>query len=176
MDQPVTESRLRLPLALLLFAIAVGGAVDLVFDAPESWLSFHVLYEALLTLGGLLTASWLWLGWRRAEREAAELTRLVAERQLERDAWRASARSALAGLADAIGSQLERWGLTPAEREVAILLLKGRSHKEIAAATGRSERTVRQHAVSAYGKAGLGGRAELAAFFLEDLPSPRAPG
>jgi DNA-binding NarL/FixJ family response regulator len=105
-----------------------------------------------------------------------ELTRQVAERQQERDAWRASAHSALAGLADAIGSQLERWGLTPAEREVAILLLKGRSHKEIAAATGRGERTVRQHAVSAYGKAGLGGRAELAAFFLADLPSPGKPG
>lgn len=60
--------------------------------------------------------------------------------------------------------QFRAWRLTPAEREVALLLLKGRSHKEIAAATGRSERTVRQHAIAAYQKAGLGGRAELAAF------------
>jgi DNA-binding NarL/FixJ family response regulator len=48
-------------------------------------------------------------------------------------------------------------------------LLQGRSHKEIAATSGRSERTVRQHAAAAYEKAGLGGRAELAAFFLEGL-------
>ena len=34
----------------------------------------------------------------------------------------------------------------------------------------RSERTVRQHAVAAYDKAGVAGRAELAAFFLTDLP------
>jgi hypothetical protein len=35
--------------------------------------------------------------------------------------------------------------------------------------------TVRQHAVSVYEKSGLQGRAELAAFFLEDvfLPNPR---
>jgi hypothetical protein len=38
-----------------------------------------------------------------------------------------------------------------------------------AARTSRSERTVRQHAVSIYQKSGLGGRAELAAFFLEGV-------
>jgi DNA-binding NarL/FixJ family response regulator len=54
------------------------------------------------------------------------------------------------------------------------LLLKGHGHKQAAALTGRSERTVRQHAVSIYHKAGLSGRAELAAFFLEDLLLPRA--
>ena len=49
--------------------------------------------------------------------------------------------------------------------------------EEIAALTGRSERTVRQHAGVAYDKAGLGGRAELAAFFLNDLmlPENRTP-
>ena len=55
---------------------------------------------------------------------------------------------------------------------MAVLLLKGQSHKEIATATGRSERTVRQHAIAAYHKAGVGGRAELAAFFLGDLTLP----
>jgi hypothetical protein len=36
---------------------------------------------------------------------------------------------------------------------------------------------VRQHAVSVYQKAGLGGRAELAAFFLQDLMLPeKRPG
>lgn len=176
MDPGVTESRLRLPLAGLLLLIAVGGAIDLFFDAPASWRSFHVLYEAILILGALGMASWLWRGWRRAEGEAHAMARLASERQAERDQWRSSAEASLRGLADAITSQLERWGLTPAEREVVMLLLKGQSHKEIAAATGRSERTVRQHAVAAYGKAGVSGRAELAAYFLEDLPFPAPPG
>ena len=36
-----------------------------------------------------------------------------------------------------------------------------------------SERTVRQQALAVYRKAGLAGRAELAAFFLEDILLPR---
>ena len=64
------------------------------------------------------------------------------------------------------------WGLTSTEREIALLMLKGKSHKAIAYETGRSERTVRQHAVAVYQKSGLAGRAELAAFFLEGLALP----
>jgi len=45
----------------------------------------------------------------------------------------------------------------------------GLSHKEIAAVRGVGENPVRQQARSLYKKAGLGGRHELAAFFLEDL-------
>src|SRR5690606_27259970 len=93
----------------------------------------------------------------------------------ERDLWRARAEQLLRGLGEAIDAQLRSWRLTPAERETALLLLKGLGHKEIAAVCGRSERTVRQHAVAVYRKSGLGGRAELSAFFLEDLLLPPAP-
>ena len=51
----------------------------------------------------------------------------------------------------------------------ALGLLAGRSHKAIAYATGRSERTVRQHAVADYEKSGLAGRAELAAMLGPSL-------
>lgn len=62
-----------------------------------------------------------------------------------------------------------RWELSPAEKEVALLLLKGLSHKEIAEVRGTSEATVRQQSRALYKKAGLTGRHDLAAFFLEDL-------
>jgi len=62
--------------------------------------------------------------------------------------------------------------LSPVERETALLLLKGYGHKEIAGLQEKSERTVRQHAVAVYRKSGLSGRAELSAFFLEDLLLP----
>lgn len=168
-------TRTRIGLALLLTAILVAGVVDLALDDPESWLSGHVIYELLLIAAALGGAAWLWVGWWRSEREVRLLRRSVAERQAERDAWRADAERALAGFAAAVGARFERWHLTPAEREVALGLLKGKSHKEIAAATGRSERTVRQHAIAVYQKSGLSGRAELAGFFLDDLmlPGPR---
>jgi DNA-binding CsgD family transcriptional regulator len=160
---------MRLVLAAVLTSVVVGGIVDLVLDAPKSWRSGHVLYELGLILGGLAGAIWLWLNWKRAAESARALQRSLVERQAERDAWRERAAQSLLGLGQAVSQQFRDWELTPAEREVAVLLLKGQSHKEIATATGRSERTVRQHAIAAYHKAGVGGRAELAAFFLGDL-------
>lgn len=169
------ERGLRALLVFVLLSIVVGGTVDLVLDAPDRWLSGHVLYELVLIAGGLLTTIALWIRWTRAERSLVQTQRTLAERQAERDTWRRSAERALQGLGAAVDAQLARWGLTPAEREVALLLLKGKSHKQIAADTGRSERTVRQHAVAVYQKSGRAGRAELAAFFLEDLVLPQAP-
>ncbi|HKU60056.1 MAG TPA: helix-turn-helix transcriptional regulator [Gemmatimonadales bacterium] len=168
--------RLRYPLTLLLLAIVVGSAVDLMMDAPEDWGSFHVLYELALISGALGLVAWLWRGWGRAEASAGALRRTLAERQAERDAWRRRAERALDGLGRAVDEQFGVWQLTPSEREVALLLLKGHGHKQIAAATGRSERTVRQHAVAVYQKSGLQGRAELAGFFLEDLKSLASSG
>jgi DNA-binding CsgD family transcriptional regulator len=172
MDE-LNENRLRLPLAALLGLIGVGAAIDLVLDRPAQWSSFHVLYELGIVIATALTATWLWTGWHRADEEGAELRRSLTERQAERDAWRAGAERALAGFGQAVDQQFTAWRLTPAEREVALLVLKGRSHKEIAAQTGRSERTVRQHAAAAYEKAGLDGRAALAAFFLEGVKLPQ---
>jgi DNA-binding CsgD family transcriptional regulator len=171
-DSDPAESRLRFPLTVLLLAIVAGGAVDLVLDAPADWGSFHVLYEVALITGALGLVAWLWRGWWRAEASAGVLRLTLADRQAERDAWRSRAERALDGLGRAVDEQFGAWQLTRSEREVALLLLKGHAHKQIAAATGRSERTVRQHAVAVYQKSGLQGRAELAAFFLEDLNIP----
>lgn len=170
------------PLAVagILVLVAVGGALDLAFDKPDKWLSAHVLFEVGMMAASLSFAVYLWRGWRRASRSLEATRRSFASRHetlsAERDQWRASAQSALAGLGAAIDHQFEAWKLTPTEREVALLLLKGHGHKQIAGATQRGERTVRQHAVSVYQKSGLGGRAELSAFFLEDLLLPREPG
>lgn len=59
---------------------------------------------------------------------------------------------------------------------MALLLLRGLSHKEVAQQRGTSEGTVRQQALSVYRKSGLGGRSALAAFFLQGLPLPPAGG
>ena len=79
----------------------------------------------------------------------------------------------LDGLGEAIEQQFTRWNLTDAEREVALLLLKGLSHQgDRRACAAVSERTVREQARAVYTKAGLTGRAALSAFFLEDLLAP----
>lgn len=162
---------LLVPTILLL--VAIGGAVDLAFDQPSSWTSPHVVFEVLLMTVSLTASVVLWLGWRRAGHALVRAESEVARSRAERDAWRKSAESALAGFRAEVDRQFGHWNLTPTEREVAMLLLQGHGHKQIAARTGRSERTVRQHAVAVYEKSGLGGRAELAAFFLDGLMSAK---
>jgi DNA-binding CsgD family transcriptional regulator len=167
------DQRLRLVLGIALVSIIVGGSVDLLMDRPLEWLSFHVVFETLMIAGAAVMATTLWLGWWKSARSVGELRRSLEAHQAERDAWRSSAEQALEGLSRAIDRQFDSWGLTAAEREVALLLLKGYSHKAIAKHTDRSAQTVRQHAAVVYRKGELSGRAELSAFFLEDLMLPR---
>jgi DNA-binding CsgD family transcriptional regulator len=166
------DLRRRLLLTALLLALAGAGAADLAFDWPRRPSALHLLAEATLLVGCLAGVAWLWLLWARTRRALAQARAAAASHAHERDAWRARSETLLRGLGAAIDDQLLTWQLTPAERETALLLLKGYGHKEIAVLCGRSDRTVRQHAVAVYRKSGLAGRAELAAFFLEDLLLP----
>ncbi len=166
------SSRIQLILALAFLAVVVGALMDLILDQPENWFSIHVIVETALALLSLGLSVTLWSGWRSAERSAASLRDRLAERREERDRWKDNAQKLLQGLGMAIDEQFEDWELTGAERDVALHLLKGHSHKRIARLTDRSERTVRQHAVAVYRKSGMGGRAELSAFFLEGLILP----
>jgi DNA-binding CsgD family transcriptional regulator len=71
---------------------------------------------------------------------------------------------------DVVGSirrQFKAWQLTSAEADVAELMLKGVSLRDIAQCRRTSATTIRQQAQGVYRKSGVGGRAELAAFFLD---------
>ena len=92
--------------------------------------------------------------------------------QIERVRSEAQARKQVEGLARSIDRQLDHWKLSAAEKEIAFLLLKGLSLKAIADLRGTGEKTVRAQSAAIYAKAGLAGRSELSAFFLEDLLVP----
>lgn len=171
-ERPESQRPLRALLAVVLAATVVGGALDLYLDAPNSWRSAHVIYELGLIAAASVSSAVLWRGWWRSKQRLAESERTLARHDAEREEWRAKAEAALTGFARVVDERFDAWGLTGAERDIALRLLKGHSHKQIAFETARSERTVRQHAVAVYQKSGLGGRAELAAFFLDDLPLP----
>ena len=79
--------------------------------------------------------------------------------------FRTEVREMVKGLGQAIDTQFVKWGLTDAEREIGLLLLKGLNHKKIAVMRQSSERTVRRQASSIYSKASLSGRAALSSYF-----------
>lgn len=155
-------------LAITFLFLTVDPLLDL--NAGESLR--HVLLEllfALFTLVGLIALVW---DMRREKGRRLGLERDLRNAHSDAARWRQEAQGLLEGLGQAIDRQFQRWNLSPAERDVGILLLKGLSHKEAAEARRTSERTVRQQAREIYRKAGVGGRAELSAWFLEDLLLP----
>lgn len=123
---------------------------------------------ALAGLSLLLVLGLLWQRHRAHRREeglqqayeAATGKALLHTEALER---------ALTDIHTQIEQEFDKWRLTAAEREIAVLLLKGLRLKDIADSRGTSERTVRQQAQAVYKKAGLDGRFELAAHFIEDV-------
>ena len=169
---PDRSARTRRLVGWLLAGMAVAAGLDLLTDSPRVWRGPHAVVEIAFILLGAIAAVLLLRGWRETEHSLEDVRATLARRQAERDHWQGLARNALRGLGEALDRQFGEWGLTPAEKETAMFLLKGYSHKEAANLLKRSERTVRQHAVSVYRKSGLAGRAELSAFFFEDMLLP----
>ena len=106
---------------------------------------------------------------RELTREASELSEQLQRSCADAERWQEETRELSQGLGALIDRQFAQWGLTRAEREIALLILKGFSHKEIAALRTVGEATVRQQATAIYRKSGVSNRQELSAFFLEDL-------
>lgn len=189
--------RLIVVLGALCAVLSVLAGFDVVFDIQEKLSLKHKIVEnGVLTVGiaGLaVTGAWLAralkrerqlrdetaklvLRWQKREQELQAESAALAEQLhvsvLETSRWKREAGDLLAGLGVAIDAQFERWLLSPAERDIALLLLKGLSHKEIASVRRVGEATVRQQAQGIYRKSGLSNRNDLAAFFLEDLLLP----
>lgn len=164
-----------MPLAAVLFAVIAGLiATDIAADYRSGTEFDHLVTEGAVMALALVGAVSLWRQLRSTRQQAERLSMDLETARQQAARFRQEARDALRGLGDAIDRQFTRWELTPAEREIGLLLLKGLSHKEVASARSTSETTIRQQALAIYRKAGLRNRSELSAFFLEDLLLPAA--
>jgi DNA-binding CsgD family transcriptional regulator len=166
----------NLVLAFALTALVAFLLVDLVGELAAGTSGFHAIVEGSAIATGAIAVVVIVRRMRELVRVAQVLRERLASSNADAQRWAGEARKLIDGLADAIDDQLDRWHLSVAEKDIALLLLKGLEHKEIAALRGVSETTVRQQARHVYRKADLAGRHELAAFFLEDLLGPRDRG
>lgn len=126
----------------------------------------------LLTIGAAVGVALLAQRMHAQHEEKMALIRDLEIARVEGNGWRTKVRSHLAGLKAGLDMQFDEWGMTAAEREVGLLVLKGLSHKEIAALRATTEATVRQQAQSIYRKSNLPGKTAFSAYFLEDLFAP----
>jgi DNA-binding CsgD family transcriptional regulator len=155
----------------LFLSLAVSEALS--NDEPFSVVDFGTdLFEMALLAGAVVFTTYSAQEIREGRIERSELIGKLSIARAEGEKWRSAALVHANGLGSAIKQQFAAWRLTASECDVAILMLKGLSHKEIAQIRNSSAATVRQQAAAVYSKSGLTSRAELAAYFLEDLFPP----
>lgn len=164
---PIVTGRLAL---LAIFAVQAVSAFFFVSDIlssvlglrsrPMSW-EMRELTEIGAAFGLLLGLLFGALALRKSFR-----ARQVAEERLRR---------ASAAFLDLMQERFADWGLTPAERDVALFAIKGMTTAEIATLRNTSEGTVKAQTNAIYRKAGVAGRAQLISLFIEDLMQDAVP-
>ncbi len=116
---------------------------------PHDWFEFAVV--GALTLGTVFTAR--------------EVMRIFGrQRRIEEQL-----RAASGAFAELVEEHFETWGLTPSERDVAMMAIKGLPTAEIARIRGTAEGTVKAQSNRIYAKAGVTGRTQLLSLFIEEL-------
>ncbi|MEZ5953243.1 MAG: hypothetical protein R3C13_02960 [Hyphomonas sp.] len=162
MSDDVSGRRGILGVAVLFGAIAVFIGIDLLTDSGDGAGAGHLLAElTVLVVAAFGFGAMVW--------RLRRLHRALADARQDAGRWRDENRELVQGLGVAIARQFSAWGLTDAESDVGLLLLKGLSLQEIADLRETSERTVREQARAVYRKSSLAGRNALSAYFLEDL-------
>lgn len=173
-DAPQMPGRHILLITFGAIAALIGW--DLLSDYNEGVEPLHVLVELTVLLLAASMFGYVLVRMIQGRRQLNQMHTRLDSVQTESRQWRERYQFTIRRLSEAIQEQFEIWQLSKAEAEIALLLLKGLSLKEIAAVRTTGERTVREQARAIYRKAGLAGRSELSAFFLEDLllPNPEA--
>jgi DNA-binding CsgD family transcriptional regulator len=156
---------------MLLLSFVIGGNLtDVVYDYNHGASFAHLAVEVALVIASLALIGILSFGIWRESRSNRRLKAELASRDRTPPAQQSPGLAAARhDFAKVLQAQLEDWELTQTEKEVSLLLLKGLSFKEIAAVRNTLEKTVRQQASSIYRKAGVSGRHEFSAWFIEDI-------
>ncbi|HTO81148.1 MAG TPA: hypothetical protein VMQ73_02890 [Methylomirabilota bacterium] len=167
----------------ILVGVGAGAFVllrvlDVWFDTdPFDLPAFLVdTVQALLVITSAVGVALLVQRMQKQHEEKMTLLRDLDTARAEGAGWRAKVQASLAGIKVEMDRQFEQWGMTAAERDIGLLMLKGLSHKEIATIRRTSEATVRQQAQAIYRKSDLPGKTAFSAFFLEDLLAPAPAG
>ncbi len=138
----------------LMFSSDILLSVLGFYPAPLSWTTRELMEMGALVglfLGLIFGALLVW-------RSFGDLRR--AEARLER---------ASVAFIDLLNARFDEWGLTAAERDVALFAIKGLTVQDIARLRETSEGTVKAQTAAIYRKADVSGRPQLLSLFIEDL-------
>ena len=156
---------------IVLTLVAIFFMTDIFFDIQEGIPVSHIWHEVVMF--GIAFGALIWqirVIMKKNDHIQSLNTELLDTKQSFQE-WKAKTHASAQEIRQLIDKQFLLWHLSHSEKDVALLLIKGLSMKEIAEIRNTQEKTVRQQATTIYKKSELSGRQELAAFFLEDILS-----
>ncbi len=153
----------------ILALISFVTLMDLLNDFKEGGVWWHVGVELFVAIIAIIGVFLLVKNTFSLQKSLIEERGLSEKLREESEHWKNNSKKFIEGLSLSIEIQLDKWGLTKSEKEVAFFLIKGLSLKEISKYRLTTEKTIRTQATAIYSKSGLAGRSQLSAFFLEDL-------
>lgn len=169
--QPLRKKMIRkdATISCLLALIIFFKLLDLYSDFARSADNHHIAQEMVLI--ALSLALFIYLGWDiyRRTKKTKFLTLELEQSHQKIEQISKELIESKKKFFEAIQDQFDRWHLSPKERDVALLLIKGYSKSDIANLYSKSQKTIEHQASAAYRKAGVHGRHELVALFFEDL-------
>jgi DNA-binding CsgD family transcriptional regulator len=152
---------------IVLAFVMLTNLHDVYTDIAHGASRWHLFEEAVVIFVTLAAIVWLSVDWIKQKRELVRLKEDIRQPPLRAQPDQAFS-EARHRMGKVIQEQFDQWDLTASERDVALLILKGLSFKEIAAVRSTLEKTVRQQASGIYRKAGVNGRHAFSAWFIED--------
>lgn len=172
----VQENRIKIITFIILLGTSLFALADIVLDLKEGVPFTHLVHEAALWLFSMVGAFYQFriIKWQNHEmrgyqKRIHDLDQLNADLKKEQENFEKKISHLSNEFLNHIDEQFNKWTFSRGEKEIALLLIKGLSMKEIADIRGSNENTVRQQASQIYKKSSLSGRMELSAFFLDDL-------
>lgn len=167
---PLEEGRRPLIYAVISLFITISlTSVDILHELHQGvdlryiCLEFAICFSACL---GVIFVSSLFYQERKT-RLGLDHELMIVKSDVEK--WKQKVKSISQQFATAIDEQFTLWGLSKAEKDISLLLIKGMSSKDIAILRNVTEKTIRTHASAVYKKSGLTTRYELAAYFIDAL-------
>jgi DNA-binding NarL/FixJ family response regulator len=156
-------------ITIILFCVMLLNSIDVYVDIGLGVPTAHVIEEAMIVLISGLAAIFLIFDMRKRSIKLEKLATQLKNADTQIRSLNDKMDEERAHFSEVIKQQFEQWNLTKGEQQVAFLLLKGLSLKEISVVRNTKEATVRQQASSIYSKSLLDGRHEFSAWFIEDL-------
>lgn len=144
-------------------------SLDVIIELKHTFSFEHIIVELLIFLSSLVGVVSLLYKYMIEKKEKNELVEKLSSVNKEMEEWRNKVSKVSKDFFWAVEEQMEIWGLTKSEKDIAVLLIKGMSTKDIAELRGVTEKTIRTHATSIYRKSNLNTRYELASYFIEGL-------